>query len=401
MGKWKIFFGTLMGMGCVAGALAQTIPTAPTVPTCAMKDGQSDCEFKSKMTGTETSVSGNRVILFRYSKSGGHGESRNYLDASLKRLANRYAFTATITEDPAVFTAANLANTKAVIMSNGDGDVIAQGANRTALENFQLEKGWGIIWIHAACAFITSGWQFGQQSCVQQFHHHDPSGTQRRVFLDSGSRTSPNHGLKNPQSEFLLRNIPGWNGGRTFAMQDEYYCFQAPARNTASVNVLLGYDRSSGLPADAACPASTDGSATGSQNHNLAWAHMMGNGISIYNSIGHDPGTYTAGGGMGDSLLWRFIRYAAKDWERIPSGLKFTAKARSPSGNSIAAGSLDIAFGDPARNAVTVSDIAGRQVFAKTYTGETRAEIPGLQRGIYYVKVSSRKAQDVQKIRIL
>jgi hypothetical protein len=401
MEKWMIGFGAIVGIGFVAGAFAQTIPTAPALPTCSLVDGKSDCQFKSVASGTATSVTGNRVILFRYSKSGGHGESRNYLDASLKRLATRYSFTATITEDPNIFTAANLANTKAVIMSNGDGDVLTSGANRTALENFNQVNGWGVIWIHAACAFITSAWPFGQQSCVQQFYHHDISGTQRRIFLDSGSRTSPNHGIKNPQSEFLLRNLPGWNGSRSFAMQDEYYCFQAPARNSAGTNVLLGYDRGSGLPGDAACPNSADGSATGSQNHNLAWAHMMGQGISIYNSIGHDLDTYTGGSNMGDSLLWRFIRYAAKDWERVPVGIKSIAKTRNPSGNVFASGSLGITFADPSRNSVTVSDLSGRRVFARTYTGEPRAEIPALRRGVYYVKVASQKTQETRKVSIL
>jgi hypothetical protein len=399
MGIKMIRLGALLGLGFAAGAFAQTVPNAPPVPNCAMKDGRSDCQFKDQMSGTPTSVVGNRVILFRYSKSQGHGSSRNFLDASLKRLAERYKFTATITEDPAIFTAANLANTKAVIMSNGDGDVIAPGPNRVALENFNQVNGWGVIWIHAACAFITSGWPFGQNSCVQLFYNHDPIGTPRRVFLDSGTTASPNHGIKNPQTEFVLRNLPGWNGSRTFTMGDEYYCPQAPARNTANVNVLLGYDRSSGLPPDA-CPSSKDASATASQNHNLAWTHMMGQGISLYNSIGHDEDTFTAGANAGDSLLWRFIRYSAKDWEKKIE-VNTIAAARGPSGDIRASSGLAITFAAPDRNDVTVSDISGKRVFARTYVGEHRAEIPGLQRGIYYVRVASKATHEVKQVRIL
>jgi hypothetical protein len=392
--------GVLLGLAMAAGTSAQTVPNAPAVPQCAMRYGQSGCDFKRQMSGTPTSVVGNRVILFRYSKSGGHGTSRNYLDASVKRLAERYKFTATITEDPAVFTAGNLANTKVVIMSNGDGDVIAPGPNRTALENFQQVNGWGVIWIHAACAFITSAWPFGQNSCVQLFYNHDPVGTTRRVFLDSGTAASPNHGIKNPQTEFVLRHLPGWNGGRTFTMGDEYYCPQAPARNTAGVNVLLGYDRSSGLPTDA-CPSSKDPGAVASQNHNLAWTHMMGQGISLYNSIGHDEDTYTAGSGMGDSLLWRFIRYAAKDWEQQETGIKSIGTAAGGREGASAPGTLAITFGDPGRHEVTVADISGKRVFARTYTGADRAEIPDLRRGIYYVRVASGATREVRQVRIL
>jgi hypothetical protein len=128
---------------------------------------------------------------------------------------------------------------------------------------------------------------------------------------------------------------------------------------------------------------------------------MMGQGISLYNSIGHDEDTYTAGAGMGDSLLWRFIRYAAKDWERPLSTRGSVVKARGSAGVGSGPGSLAVTFADPDRNDVTVSDISGRRVFARTYTGESGAEIPGLQRGIYYVRVASKASQEVKQVRIL
>ena len=402
MESGKMLIGIVLGISIAAmgTAFAQTVPNAPETPVCSMKNGESDCQFKKELSGTPTSVVGNRVIVFRLAKGGGHPTSRTYLDNAVKRLAERYKFTATVTEDPTIFTAANLANTKAVIMSNGDGDVIPQGANRTALENFNQVNGWGVIWIHAACAFITSGWPFGQNSCVQQYYHHDQSKTNRRFFLDSGTTASPNHGIKNPQSEFFLRKLPGWNGERTFATNDEYYCFQNPARNTAGVNVLLGYDRASGLPLDRNCPNATVATAAGSQNHNLAWTHPMGKGISIYNSMGHDEEIYTAGSNAGDSLLWRFIRYAAKDWE-VATPTSFIPRTQDLIEPSVNAGTMSIAFRDPARNIVTISDVSGKRVFAKTFTGIDRAEIPNLKRGIYFVKVASNRKNEVKQIRIL
>lgn len=403
---WK--YGVVLGIGMAAmgEASAQAVPNAPDAPVCEMKDGKSTCQFKIKTAGTATSVVGNRVILFNRSVSGGHGDSRNYIAASLRRLADRHKFTATITEDPAIFTAANLANTRAVIMSNGDGDVVPPGANRTALENFQQVNGWGVIWIHAACAFISSGWPFGQQSCVQQYFHHNGSGTPRRVFVDSGTTASPNHGIKNPQSEFLMKAIPGWTN-RTFTVGDEYYCFRAPARNTQGVNVLMGYDRASGLP-PGGCPDPSNAGIAGSQNHNLAWTRMMGKGITLYNSMGHDEATYTAGGNMGDSLLWRFIRYAAKDWcvtgksdaecEVVTS---VNVDAKPILDHSVASGSLALSFKDPSRNAVTISDVSGKQVYSRIFAGVERAEVPGLRRGIYFVRVASSRQNEVKQVRIL
>ncbi len=388
------------------GTAAAQIPDAPPMPACTWgpvsSQPQSSCRFKTELSGTATSVAGNRVILYCRSAIGGHGASRKHIEQSLLRLADRYGFTATVSEDPAVFTAANLAKTKVVIMAHGDGDVVPQGPHRTALQDFQMVNGWGVIWLHAACAFITSGWPFGQQSCVQQYYQHDPSGTKRRVYVDSGTADIPYQGIKNPQTEFLLRALPGWSADRTIAWNDQFHCFQAPARNTLGVNVLLGYDRSSGLPVNSDCFNRNDGGETGSQSHNLAWTHAMGKGIAIVNSIGHDESTYVANSNAGDSLLWRFIRYAAKDWEDIRSvGAVFEVDDRKVVDPSVSAGTLTLTFGDPGSHAVTVSDVSGRRVFARTFDGVTRADIPDLKRGIYVVKVVSKKASEARKVRLL
>jgi hypothetical protein len=350
------------------------------------------------MAGTLTSVVGNRVILYELSKLGGHAKSRESLRNSMNRLADRYGFTATISDDPAVFAAPTLANAKVVILSNGDGDVVPAGENRNAFEDFQQVNGWGTIWIHTACAFISSGWPFGQQSCVQQYFHHNPSGTKRRMFIDSGTAEMPNQGRKNPQSEFLLRALPGWGGKRALEMTDEWFCTQAPPRATDGVNVLFGYDRSSGLP-DPGCPQGSDASESASQLHNMVWTRMMGKGIAIRNSWGHDTGSYTDNGNMGDSLLWRFIRYAAKDWCASGSGEAgcdgpvsivdpFARDRAAPEARALRKdGNLLLPLPGAGRFSVSIVDIRGRRVFAKSVSGPGRLEAPGLRRGLYWAKV--------------
>jgi hypothetical protein len=375
----------------------QAVPVAPPVPACTW-DGsglRSTCRFKESLAGTPTSLVGNRVIVFNYSKSGGYGTARKALEAAVNRLAARYGFTATVTEDPAVFTPANLADAKAIIMSNGEGDVVRAGENRTALEDFQQVSGWGLIWIHEACAFITSGWPFGQKSCVQQYLYHNASGTQRRMFIDSGTAEKPVQGIRNPQSEFLLRDLPGWGGKRALSMVDEWNCFQAPARNTEGVNVLFGYDRSSGLPTNG-CPDDRDSSEEASRNHNMVWTHTMGNGITIYNSWGGgSDGAYTDNGHMGDSLLWRFIRYAAKDWcvggsgepgcdEAIPVRPRLARPALIPRAGE---GRITLSIPGPGRYSVLALDMEGRRVGSASAIGPAKLAVPGLPRGQYLVRV--------------
>lgn len=393
----------------LGNALAQAIPIAPPVPTCAWDSSgtRSTCKFKDALTGTPTSVAGKTVVVYRYSNSGGQASTRTYLDNAVKRLSATYGFTATITEDRTFFSNEKLADARVVIMSNGDGDVVPVGAARTGLEDFQQVNGWGVIWIHRACAFISSAWPFAQKSCVQQYFHHNPAGTERRIFIDSGTAGNPNQGRRNPQTEFLLRDLPGWGGKRAFSLADEWICFQGPARDSAGVNVLFGYDRSSGLP-DPACPDATDSSETGSQNHNLAWTHQMGNGIAIYHSLGHDEDVYTGGGNMGDSLLWRYIRYAAKDWCVGGSGepgcdgpvAVRATEARTRTHSLQGSGNLILSLPDAGRHAVTLQDVGGRRVFSETRNGPGTVNVPALPRGLYLIRIRGGSENRTERIMV-
>lgn len=387
----------------------QAIPMAPPVPTCSWEsDGiRSTCKFKDALSGTPTSLIGNRVILFDRSTTGGHQTSRIALREALNRLADRYGFTVTATENPSIFTKVNLADAKVVVLSSGDGDVVPPGANRTALEDFQQVSGWGLLWIHAACSFITSGWPFGQQSCVQQYFHHNASGTPRRVFIDSGTTANPNHGIRNPQTEFLLRDLPGWSSDRTAAMTDEWFCFRAPARNTEGVNVLFGYDRSSGRTSSG-CPLYADSSEASSRNHNLAWTHTMGRGITIFNSWGHDREVYTVNMNMGDSLLWRYLRYAAKDWCIGGGGepgcdvpVAVRAAEAAPKAHSLRRnGVLSLYIPGKGRREVSLMDMSGRRVKTISANGGEELEIRGMPRGMYLVQIGGGGKRPAHRIMV-
>lgn len=67
----------------------------------------------------------------------------------------------------------------------------------------------------------------------------------------------------------------------------------------------------------------------------------------------------------------------------------------SLSGRSSATGTLVIDFADPGRHNVTIADVSGKRVCARAYAGEIRAEIPGLRRGIYYVRIESGTGRKV------
>jgi hypothetical protein len=227
------------------------------------------------------------------------------------------------------------------------------------------------------------------------------------VFIDSGTSAFPDQGRKSSQSEFLLRRLPGWGSSFVQQMADKWFCFRAPARNTAGVNVLLGYDRSSGLP-PSGCPIPTDTSEAASQAHNLAWTHSMGKGISIVNSIGEDEGTYTSNGNSGDSLLWRFIRYAAKDWCvggsgepgcDVPSAV-LPSKSISMTQLQRSNGVLTLSIPDAGQSGVSLLDMGGRQVFLKSLSGPGKLEVPGLQRGLYLLRIRGAGYSRSQRVMV-
>src|SRR3989338_1240383 len=135
---------------------AQTIPNAPQVPTCGWDSStipsRSTCRFKPQMTGTSTSIPGNRVIIYERGMFHGVNTPRHLRDA-VNRLALRYGFTAQVRTDPSL-GAAQLSNTKVVIFNNNaEGTTDSTGRNN--LEAFVQQSGWGVIWIHGACGDYT------------------------------------------------------------------------------------------------------------------------------------------------------------------------------------------------------------------------------------------------------
>jgi hypothetical protein len=173
------------------------------------------------------------------------------------------------------------------------------------------------------------------------------------------------------------------------------------------VNVLLGYDRSSGLPVSG-CPSQNDASTAGSQLHNLAWTRLMGRGITIYNSIGHEDGTFTANGNAGDSLLWRFIRYAAKDWCVAGSGTpgcdattavraaESVPEALPLQGN----GAVSLPLPGPGRYTVTLTDLGGRVVAAQSVAGQAKLDVSGLRRGLHLARIDGEGGTSTRRIMV-
>ena len=69
--------------------------------------------------------------------------------AAIAQLGARNGFQVDETADPAAFTRANLARYKAVVFLSTTGNVLADAANRSAMERY-IQAGGGYLGIHAA-----------------------------------------------------------------------------------------------------------------------------------------------------------------------------------------------------------------------------------------------------------
>lgn len=380
-------FKAALAMLTLATWAAAQVPNAPARPTCTTEN---PCDWK-KTNGLGAGV---RVVLS--DKTGGHQQSKTYLFNALTRLSQQYGFTLTRINDLNDITDAYLQNAKVIIFSNGDGTSggsIPNDAVKTRVENFVKQSGWGMIMIHAACAFIST-WPFQQQACVQQYNHHNNSGTQATIYVENKTVSGAAHGRANPYSSFLLAGLPD-----SVRMSDEWYTWSAAPISTNQVGGVTITNKIMLLRANEGSFSSA--TPTYGADHHLAWTHTQGNGITIFNSIGHDD-TYQQDGtrrAYGDTLLWRQLRYAAKDWEVKTTTSLVSSSIRPEFDLAGKNGTISLSFpAGAAQVNVGVFDVTGKQVYARSFSGEKSAEITGMKRGVYFVKVSSNRNQETRKI---
>ncbi|WP_229068141.1 ThuA domain-containing protein [Actinoplanes sp. DH11] len=192
---------------------------------------------------------------------------------AVRELGAANGFSVTATEDPAVFTAANLAGYEAAIFLNTTGDVL-NAAQQTAFENW-VRAGGGFVGVHAA-ADTEYDWPFYGELVGAYFASH-PAIQPANVKVEDRAHAATAH---LPQT---------WN--RT----DEWYDYRTNARSTA--HVLATLDESS-----------YSGGVMGA-DHPHAWCKPFQGGRSFYTGGGHTASSYTESAFR--THLLGGIRYAA------------------------------------------------------------------------------------------
>jgi type 1 glutamine amidotransferase len=192
---------------------------------------------------------------------------------TVRELGAANSFTVTATEDPNVFSTANLAQYEAVIFLNTTGDVL-NPTQQTAFESY-IRGGGGYVGVHSA-ADTEYDWPFYGELVGAYFASH-PAIQQVTERVENRAHAATAH------------------LGQTWVRTDELYNYRTNVRSTARVLATLDESTYSG--------------GTMGADHPHTWCKTLGGGRSFYTGNGHTQASY--GEASFRALLLGGIRYAA------------------------------------------------------------------------------------------
>ncbi len=196
-----------------------------------------------------------RVLAYSGTAGFRHASIPTALDA-LDDLAAQGGFDIDRSEDPTVFSDANLANYDAVVFVSTTGDFLNDEQER-AFEQY-IRGGGAYVGIHAATD-AEYDWDWYGELAGASFARH-PATQEATIDVED-----PNH----PSTEHL---------GDTWVRTDEWYDFSTNPRD--DVNVLLTLDEST-----------YTGGGMG-DDHPIAWFHEFDGGRSWYTAGGHTSAAF-------------------------------------------------------------------------------------------------------------
>jgi type 1 glutamine amidotransferase len=207
--------------------------------------------------GADTATAPFRVMLFSRTTAFRHDSIPTAI-AALTELAPTGGYIVEATEDPAAFTADNLARFRVVVFLMTTGDPL----DDTAQAAFEAWIGGGGNWVGVHSAADTEyDWPFYGQLVGAYFKTHPCCILQAAVNIEVADNPAT-AGLPSP-----------------WMRTDEWYDFQTNPRAVATV--LMTLDESSYV------------GGTMGPDHPIVWAHpTTGGGRAIYTAMGHTQESY-------------------------------------------------------------------------------------------------------------
>lgn len=247
------FAFSALAMACGGGESAPN-PAVSHIGANAAENSQ-EARFMASLSGADILVF-SRTAGYRHQSIGAGLEM-------FDELAAAYGFAVVKTEDPSVFSDAQLGAFDAVVFLNTSGDIL-NDVQQQAFERY-IQSGGGFVGIHAAADTEIDGtwpWYIGLVGGAFAGHPSDPSNVQQaRLSLADGAGE-------------VAEGLP-----ESFAFVDEWYDFNHLNMTTRPV---LKIDRDSYVGAIAAGV------------ERIAWFHEYDGGRAFYTNLGHADETYAS-----------------------------------------------------------------------------------------------------------
>jgi cytochrome c len=196
--------------------------------------------------------------------------------AALAKMSKEKGFTATYSEDAALFSEKELQKYNAVVFLNTTGDIL-NAEQQTAFERY-IQGGGGYVGIHAATDCEYDWAWYGQLAGAYFLDHPStPSNVQKGKYMVTQKNQWATQGMPN-----------------NFERTDEFYSFK---NISPSINVVLKIDEKSYI-----------GGKNG-DDHPMSWYQEFNGGRSFYTAMGHTNETFSEP--LFLNHLWAGIQYAA------------------------------------------------------------------------------------------
>lgn len=188
-----------------------------------------------------------------------HNNTKASVEA-IRKLGAENGFGVEVSEDPALFTPANLKQYRALVFSNTNNQIFDTPEQQAALQGY-IRGGGGFVGIHSATGSMRA-WPWFCSMIGGRFQRHPKLQPFTIKVVDRG----------HPSTSFL---------SETWKWEDEFYFHTNLA---ADLHVLLAGDLSTLV--DKAKPKTADGT------YPLAWCHVFEGGRVWYTALGHKPEHY-------------------------------------------------------------------------------------------------------------
>ncbi|QDT68211.1 Trehalose utilization [Planctomycetes bacterium MalM25] len=241
----------------------------------APTDGEKQAIDAAMPTGAAPPVDPPRVLIF-YRCQYPHASIATGVYA-LEQLGEATgAFRPTLSEDPADFNPATLAEFDAVLLIHTTSyDRTIGPSGQAALADF-MQRGKGLVGIHAA-ADASAGWSVGADLMGGVFRGHPwLPRDEWAIKLES-----PDHPLN---AAF---------GGEGFWLADEIYIYRPGTFSRTRSRVLLSLDMAQAHNRESKqIPERMLGHVSESGDYPIAWLHERGGGRVFYSNLGHSAATF-------------------------------------------------------------------------------------------------------------